>query len=97
MDELEKDVFNKLQQLDEQMERKNVEQLAKTLAETLNLLKRLKRQSTSQTIDIDTSAKLNLEANKLKIQTEDLISDISKKNFGMLLDICYELLKLQTI
>ena len=78
MGKLEKDSCDKLVQLTQFSLNKDSQSLARTLVEILDLIGKLRIEASSKTTSIDENAKLSMQANNLKIQVEDLITNYCK-------------------
>ena len=95
MGDLEKEMFDKVKQLDEYFNRKEVVKLAKVLVDIDQLILKVKEQFKDDSITMDESAKLNLQVSMLKTQIEDVVTNMCKDDLNLLFDVSHELIKLE--
>lgn len=97
MDDVDRIIFDLIEEMNKNSENKDSENLAQTIYKVLEVLKDLKANSKSLATTMDGSAKLSLLASNLKNQLEDLITNYCQHDFKMLLDLAYELIKMQAL
>ena len=95
MGDLEKEMFDKVKQLDEYFNRKEAVKLAKVLVDIDQLILKVKEQFKDDSITMDESAKLNLQVSMLKTQIEDVVTNMCKDDLNLLFDVSHELIKLE--
>ena len=66
MNDFQREVFDKAQQLDQYSENKDSVKLAETLVDILDIIQRLKQESIAKKVTIDENARLNIVQLKLK-------------------------------
>ena len=106
MDELDKEAFTKLKSMrdlytsiihrekkDEPI--KETEELAQLLHDINELVKRIEADAHNESISLDENAKFNLLATQIKRSVENLITDFCAQEQAALLDLSYELLRLE--
>lgn len=95
MSELEKQAFDKLKDMNNFKTAKDTVQLARVLYEITLLIQEMGNKMNEEGVNMDQTADMNNQQTGLKRLVEDLVTDLCKQDLQTLLDLSYELLKIE--
>lgn len=96
MSDLEKKAYDKLEEMKMFKNKKDSVGLAKNLKEILDLIELVVKEQNKPGQSMDYTAELSTTLNDLRRQHEDVITDLCKNDQEFLLNLSYELIKIES-